>query len=122
MRISYEMTQRIAQLLEQELKDFRLSGDLVDLQHILQAAVNFIEAADFNSFYKDLTANEKMAYEAVAQIVPEGGYISITKMTQQTKLSRPVFDSLLNKMEKYNIADIKSCGVKGTKIEWRIKL
>ena len=120
MRISYEIAQRVAKVAELEIREFRLSGDLVHLQHILQTAVNLAEEVDFQSFYQELTINEKTAYEAIAQMVPEGGYISVTKMTQFTKLSRPVFDSLLSKIEKYGVANIKSCGVKGTHIEWRI--
>jgi GTP-sensing pleiotropic transcriptional regulator CodY len=38
-------------------------------------------------------------------------------MIQKTNLSRPVWTSLLQKMEKYGIAQIKNQGVKGTHIE-----
>jgi GTP-sensing pleiotropic transcriptional regulator CodY len=38
-------------------------------------------------------------------------------MIQKTNLSRPVFTNLLQKMEKFGIAQIKNCGVKGTYIE-----
>lgn len=121
MIISLETVKRIAQELEADLREYRLSGDLVDLQHILQGAMNIIETPDTTLFVKDLTYNEKIALEEIMKCTADGSNISITKLTQATNLSRPVFDSLLRKMEKFGIANIKSCGVKGTQIDWKVK-
>jgi GTP-sensing pleiotropic transcriptional regulator CodY len=40
-------------------------------------------------------------------------------MIQKTDISRPVWTSLLQKMEKYGVAIVKSQGVKGTYVEFK---
>ena len=68
-------------------------------------------------FYKALTDNEKNAFIAIREEIGLSGNISIVKMIQKTNLSRPVWNSLLTKMEKFGIAQIKNQGAKGTHIE-----
>ena len=86
--------------------------------------MNFLEAiigADqlvlIDEFYKALTINEKQAFLAIRKEIGSSGNISIVKMIQKTSLSRPVWTSLLAKMEKFGIAQVKNQGVKGTYIE-----
>ena len=86
--------------------------------------MNFLEAicgADqlvlVNDFYKALTDNEKNAFIAIRETIGLSGNISIVKMIQKTNISRPVWTSLLAKMEKFGIAQVKNQGVKGTYIE-----
>lgn len=55
-------------------------------------------------FYKALTDNEKNAFIAIKEEIGLSGNISIVKMIQKTNLSRPVWNSLLTKMEKFGIA------------------
>lgn len=68
-------------------------------------------------FYKALTDNEKNAFIAIKEEIGLSGNISIVKMIQKTNLSRPVWNSLLTKMEKFGIAQVKNQGAKGTHIE-----
>ena len=70
-------------------------------------------------FYNALTENEKIAIAAIREEIGLSGNISVVKMIQKTGLSRPVWTSVLQKMEKYGIARIKNQGVKGTNIEIR---
>jgi GTP-sensing pleiotropic transcriptional regulator CodY len=70
-------------------------------------------------FFNALTENETIAFQSIREEIGFSGNISVVKMIQKTNLSRPVFTSLLQKMEKYGIAEIKSQGVKGTHIEIR---
>lgn len=69
-----------------------------------------------DDFFNALTANEKTAFQAIREEIGFSGNISVVKMIQKTNLSRPVWNSLLQKMEKYDVATIKNQGVKGTNI------
>ena len=70
-----------------------------------------------DDFFNALTANEKTAFQAIREEIGFSGNISVVKMIQKTDLSRPVWTSLLQKMEKFGIAQVKNQGVKGTNIE-----
>lgn len=118
--------EKMAQQCQDKLREFRLSGDLSLLTELIETAI-LIEktegAADLTKdFLSSLTDNEKIAYQAIKEQTNSlNDYISVVKMIQKTNLSRPVFTNLLQKMEKFGIAQIKNCGVKGTYIEWRIE-
>ena len=70
-----------------------------------------------DDFFNALTTNERTAFQAIREEIDFSGNISVVKMIQKTNLSRPVWNSLLQKMEKFGIAQIKNQGVKGTYIE-----
>lgn len=68
-------------------------------------------------FYNSLTKSEKIAWaEIVNEINNYYGIISISQMVEKSEVSRPVFKSTLDKMEKYGVAEIVNMGVKGTQI------
>ena len=69
-----------------------------------------------DDFFNALTTNERTAFQAIREEIGLSGNISVVKMIQKTNLSRPVWNSLLQKMEKYDVAMIKNQGVKGTNI------
>lgn len=105
---------------EEALRNFRLSGNIEDLAPFIYAVLQEHKAdnCNYEEFFDSLTVNEVHAYESILEeIGADGaGNISIVKMIQRTNLSRPVFTSLLQKMEKYHIAIVKNQGVKGTHI------
>jgi len=70
-------------------------------------------------FEQYLTNAESTALVALMQSVYPEGNISINKAIEQYHISRPVFTSLLEKMEKYDMAEIKKQGVKGTYIKFK---
>ena len=124
--MNISVVHQMAQQCQDELREFRLTGDLNLLKELIEVAVQIEQsegAADLaKDFLSSLTDNEKIAYQAIKeQISSQNGYISVVKMIQKTNLSRPVFTNLLQKMEKFGIAQIKNCGVKGTYIEWEIE-
>ena len=126
MKVNINAVEKMAQQCQDKLRDFRLTGDLNLLKELIEVAVQIEQsegAADLaKDFLSSLTDNEKIAYQAIQeQISSLNGYISVVKMIQKTNLSRPVFTNLLQKMEKFGIAQIKNCGVKGTYIEWEIE-
>ena len=113
--------QSIAAGYENELREYRLKGDLNWLLPVIKGALNVQQNYDINKiraeFYNALTVNEEAAFIAIREEIGSSGNISVVKMIQKTGLSRPVWTSLLQKMEKFGIAQIKNQGVKGTNIE-----
>ena len=101
---------------EAELREYRLSGDAEYLLPLINHVIDSGTDCLTHDFYNALTDNEQTAFQAIYEEIGLSGNISVVKMIQKTGLSRPVFTSLLQKMEKYNVATVKSQGVKGTNI------
>ena len=121
--VNLETLSSIAQQFDNELREFRLTGDLTYLLNFIQAAISTTQSINlneiWNDFFEHITENEKKAFLAIREEINSQGNISIVKMMQKTNLSRPVFTSLLTKMEKYGVAEIKNQGVKGTYINMK---
>ena len=115
--ISYDKVLAIAKNYEEDIREFRLDGDFARLMDFLEAVSGADQLILKDEFFKALTVNEKTAFSAIRETIGLSGNISITKMIQKTNISRPVWTSLLTKMEKFGIAQVKSQGVKGTYIE-----
>ena len=116
--ISYEKLLQISSQYQEELTNFRLTGDVVYLMNFIEAVMCADRLVLTEEFFNALTINETTAFEAVREEIGLSGNISVVKMIQKTNLSRPVWTSLLQKMEKYGIAIVKNQGVKGTYIEF----
>lgn len=115
--ITYEQVLAIATDYQEDIREFRLDGDLARLMGFLEAVIGADQLVLIDDFYKALTDNEKTAFLAIREAIGLSGNISIVKMIQKTNISRPVWTSLLQKMEKFGIAQVKNQGVKGTYIE-----
>ena len=115
--VTYEKVLLIAKEYENDIREFRRDGDLGRLKSFLEAVIGADQLILVEDFYKALTDNEKTAFIAIRETIGLSGNISIVKMIQKTNLSRPVWNSLLTKMEKFGIAQIKNQGAKGTYIE-----
>lgn len=116
--VSYEKLLQISGQYQEELTNFRLTGDIVYLMNFIDAAMGADRLVLTEEFFNALTVNETTAFEAIREEIGLSGNISVVKMIQKTNLSRPVWTSLLQKMEKFNIAIVKNQGVKGTYIEF----
>ena len=80
---------------------------------ILRLAVT--KDIDEQYFLQCLTAKEKIALDSLLNCLDEGeGNVSIVKMVEKARVSRPVFMGLIQKMKDHKIAEIKNMGVKGT--------
>jgi hypothetical protein len=117
--ITKEELSAISQSYEEDLREYRLSGDLEYLLPMINRLLGADTGYLITDFYNALTENEKIAIAAIRDEIGYSGNISVVKMIQKTGLSRPVWTSVLQKMEKYGIARIKNQGVKGTNIEIR---
>lgn len=69
------------------------------------------------AFFEKLTDTEKDAYKAIVNEIQNEGYISLSKMIKKTNISRPVYNNLIAKLKEFKIAEVQSCGVKGTYIK-----
>ena len=70
-----------------------------------------------DEFLSILTDTEKTALKVIMQYLTDGeGAVSITQLTNENNMSRPVFKSVLQKMKDAEIAEINNMGVKGTHI------
>ena len=115
--ITYEQVLAITKKHQEDIREFRLDGDIGRLMNFLQEIVEADQKVLEKEFFNDLTTNENKAFLAIREEIGLSGNISVVKMIQKTGLSRPVWTSLLQKMEKFGVAQIKNQGVKGTHIE-----
>ena len=71
------------------------------------------------NFLSLLTKTEVQAFEIILQHLNDGyeGNISISQLTEDSKISRPVFKNTLQKMKDNNVAEIINQGVKGMYIK-----
>ena len=77
------------------------------------------KAVPMDAFKASLTKTELNAFEAILErIKQKSGVISISKMIEETSISRPVYKSLLMKMENNKIAEVCNQGVNGTYISF----
>ena len=64
-----------------------------------------------------LTETEKNAFKVILAKLTDGeGAVSISQLTTESGISRPVFKSVLQKLKDMEIAEINNMGVKGTYI------
>lgn len=77
---------------------------------------NFEKLKNFD-VYSTLTKTEKAAARAIYAEIGSEGDISVSKMIQNTGISRPVYNSLLNTLANSHCAEIDAHGVKGTHIK-----
>lgn len=75
------------------------------------------------SFVDYLTETQKKAFEILKTYTTDGVVvISVSKISEETKISRPIWKNLFLKLEKNNIATVENQGVKGTLIKFKTSL
>lgn len=107
---------------EEEAKDFKIDLNCYNL--IQQGTIEIIKVAlnDMNNntnLLEIITNTEKEALKAIISKLNKDyeGNISIIQLINQFGISRPVFNSLFQKMKENNCAEIENQGVKGTYIK-----
>ena len=71
-----------------------------------------------DKIFDSLTKTEEKALVFVLETIGDEGILSISTAIQQSGISRPVFTSLLDKLDRYKGAEVKNMGVKGTYINF----
>jgi hypothetical protein len=83
----------------------------------------FVQYLEFKSgiqeeLFSSLTKTEEKALIYVLETIGEEGNISISCAIAESGISRPVFTSLFEKLDRYKGAEVKNQGVKGTYINF----
>lgn len=85
---------------------------------IIEYSLNSETPVICNTFIETLTELELIVLKYIISSMDNNETIvSISKAIEQTKVSRPVFKNLFNKLSSNNIAEITNLGVKGTSIK-----
>jgi hypothetical protein len=71
-----------------------------------------------DELFKSLTKTEEKALIYILETIGDEGNISISAAISGSGISRPVFTSLFDKLDRYGGAEIKNQGVKGTYINF----
>lgn len=108
-----EMKKRAETLeVHPELEELVISVIVEIMKIALTRTINEKEFLDM------LTSTEKTALKIIMNYIDKGeGIISISQLTNQYNISRPVFKSVLQKLKDMEIAEINNMGVKGTQIK-----
>lgn len=72
----------------------------------------------YHNFLNKLTNTEERALVAVARSIGVEGNITISKLVDETHISRPVYNNLLIKLKENNVAEVNNMGMKGTYIKF----
>lgn len=108
------------------VENFEAEPDHESMKLIKAAVVDIMryslqDSISIDIFLEELTETEKKAFEALKNKLVNGvGTIVISKIIDETNISRPVWKNLLLKMENNKIAKITNRGVKGTYIEMEV--
>ena len=70
------------------------------------------------TYVSNLTNLEQQALAAIKNAIGNEGYFSTTQLIKENDISRTVFMNLLKKIKEGNIAEVQSCGVKGTYVKF----
>lgn len=71
-----------------------------------------------HNFENKLTNTETRALQAIVDTIHTEGNITISKLVDETRISRPVYNNLLVKLKENNIAEVNNMGMKGTHIKF----
>lgn len=82
---------------------------------LIEASLHTHSSTD--TFCSAITSTEKKALKAIIEEINIEGNISVSKIVEKTKISRPVYTNLFTKMTNYKVAKVTSQGVKGMHIK-----
>lgn len=71
-----------------------------------------------DKLFSSLTKTEEKALIFCLEEIGDEGVLSISEAIKHSGISRPVFTSLLDKLDRYKGAEVKNMGVKGTYINF----
>ena len=102
------------------LNNLQYNSYLQNAMDILSKSLRIEKNEDVNirEFTMDLTNKEKTVLKCIIEEIAQEGNISIVKLIEEIKISRSVFNSLLNKLEQHKIAEVKNQGKRGTYIKF----
>lgn len=95
------------------------SSELVKTAIVEIVKIALTDMAQSTEFENLLTQTESQALKLILSHLEDGveGNISISQLTNESSISRPVFKNVIQKMKNNAIAEIENQGVKGTYIK-----
>ena len=103
-------------------EDLEMHPELEDL--VKNSIIEIVKIAltrtiDKKEFLQALTNIEKTALKEIMKYLDSNGegVVSISKLIDDSGISRPVFKSVLNKMKDMEIAELTNMGAKGTQVK-----
>lgn len=106
--------QRLSAILENKIDLDKLSEVLTKiLKQSFEINIGMQE-----ELFTSMTKKEKEALTFILNTIGDEGTISISTAIKDSGISRPVFTSLLEKLDRYNGAEVRNQGVKGTYINF----
>jgi predicted nucleotidyltransferase len=104
--VAHELRTRAAAIMEEGV-----------MQIIYSSIVNPTINISKKEFFEHLTNAERKAYEAIIDEIGYEGNITISRLVEQTCISRPVYNNLITKMKELKVATVQNMGMKGTYIK-----
>ena len=98
-----------------ELDSLMKQGILDLIQCGLEKSQTYMSKDEFISL---LTHAEKSALSSIMETIENEGNVTISKLVRDYVISRPVYNNLLLKLQKYDIANVVNMGAKGTFISF----
>lgn len=92
----------------------KISYSLTSLLHQNLSICN----GEQDKLFKAITKTEERALIYILECIGDEGTISVSEAIKNTGISRPVFTSLFEKLNRFNGATVKNMGVKGTYINF----
>lgn len=117
----------IYEILEYEINHFEINAEEIEpaeeeIDELQKTFVTLFDAPrgkkDNKIFYISLSNMEEKAAAAIQERIDTEGYVSLSALIEETGISRPTFKNVLQKMEKFKVAEVKPAGVKGTYIKF----
>lgn len=101
----------------QEIKE-QILNICPEIEELLNELENTYNNTNYELFKKSLTFAEDEALDEIIDKIHIEGVISISSLSRETGISRPVFNNLLNKLENAKLITVNNMGAKGTYIKF----
>ena len=83
---------------------------------LLSLDTGVIEIIKIEMFFKNVKGLQRAYYSIIHEIGEEGN-VTISKLVDEYRISRPVYNNLLAKLKENDVAEVVSMGAKGTYIK-----
>lgn len=114
-----ELELLLREVYEQDLVPNTKIKEIIDEGSSEIIKVSLTDIVQTETFMNKITVLEKQAFDIILNHLSNEyeGFVSISQLVEESDISRPVFKSILNKMQKNLIAELENKGAKGTYIK-----
>ena len=93
------------------------TGVIEILKHSFRDSGIDEEEISKKEFFSKLTNAEERAYYSIINEIGDEGNVTIAKLVDEHRISRPVYNNLLAKLKEHDVAEVINMGAKGTYIK-----